>query len=141
MIPIWTKHNRTLLKTLITFATIIHFQYFLHHLKALNLSFQTVQKYSKTDKSSESYETIERGGFSTAKIALKWRMLKNCNKKSGPGFVRGFKNPKPDFQPPVFWSEGRQKNRKKTKSDLLLFVFFCFFGFLVFWFFEPKNAT
>ena len=58
------------------FRYIIFFKYFLHRLKALNLSFQTVQKSPKTGICREKYGTIERGVFSIAKMALKFRIRK-----------------------------------------------------------------
>ena len=45
----------------ITRRTRIRFSWFLHHLKALFLSFPTVQKSSKTGSCSSSYEWMESG--------------------------------------------------------------------------------
>ena len=48
----------------ITFATGTRFQWFLHRLKAEIVSFRTVQKLSKTDPCTESYDQIRVDTFS-----------------------------------------------------------------------------
>ena len=103
----------------ITFATRIRFSWFWYRLKALNLSFQTVQKSSKTDKCSESYGTIEMGPFSRSKCCNCLWTLKN---KKRPDLllarvpVRNIDKLIGASENPLFVNDWRERNSSTTET-------------------------